>query len=391
MSGARGFPYWRLAGFYFFYFAALGAFLPYWGLYLESQGYMPQQIGQLMALVAATKIFAPNLWGWLADRTGTGVRLIRLASFATVCSFAGVFWSLGFWWLFLVTLVFSFFWNACLPLFEALTLRHLDRDTHRYSRVRLWGSVGFIVTVGLLGKGLQWELLIDCLPQLVWMLLVAVWLSSLVTPRAGWSAEHDTQRFWRIFSRGEVLAFFVVVMLLQLSHGPYYVFFSIHLADHGFSPDRIGALWALGVAAEIVLFLFIHRLFGQFSLRQVLLTSIALSAVRWLLIAWATQSLGLLLIAQILHAASFGSTHAVGIQLTHRYFTGRNRSRGQGLYSSVSFGLGGALGSLLSGQAWVPLGAARVYSLAAGLCLVSWLIAWIGVDRRIGSFRTVTR
>ncbi|NNF97645.1 MAG: MFS transporter, partial [Halobacteria archaeon] len=60
-------PYWRLSGFYFFYFASLGALLPYWGLYLKSQGYDITAIGDLMAIIMATKIISPNIWGWIAD------------------------------------------------------------------------------------------------------------------------------------------------------------------------------------------------------------------------------------------------------------------------------------------------------------------------------------
>lgn len=140
-------PYWRLSAFYFAYFSALGSFLPYWGLYLESLGFVPQQIGFLIAVLVGTKVVAPNLWGWLADRSGKGIFIIRVASFFASLTFLGVFVDSGYYWLVFVILVFSFFWNAALPQFEAVTLSHLVDDTHQYSRVRPWGSIGFIVTV----------------------------------------------------------------------------------------------------------------------------------------------------------------------------------------------------------------------------------------------------
>jgi PPP family 3-phenylpropionic acid transporter len=382
MTEPSALPYWRLSGFYFGYFAALGAFLPYWSLYLASRGYSAAEIGQLMALVAGTKIIAPNVWGWLADRTGADLRLIRWAGFGTVCSFAGILWNPGFWWLFWITLSFSFFWNACLPLFEALTLRHLVGRVERYSQIRVWGSIGFIVSVALLGSSLDDSLVtLDCLPLVVGALLAVEWLASLGVPRSRSPVIRQGDRFSRVFWRKDVIAFFIVVMLLQASHGPYYVFFSIYLEAHGFDAERIGLLWVLGVLAEIALFMFAHRLFRRYSLRRILLTSLLLGALRWLLTAWTVDNIALLCFAQLLHGASFGAIHAVGIQLTLRYFSGRHRNKGQALYSSASFGLGGALGSLLSGEAWTTLGAPVVYSLAAVACLLAWLIGWQWVDR----------
>lgn len=381
MSGQARTPYWRLAGFYLCYFAALGAFVPYWGLYLESQGFTPLQIGDLMAMVAVTRILAPNLWSWIADVTGSGLSLIRWASFTAFLGFLGFIWWTRFWWLCAGTVFFSFFWNACLPLFEALTLRHLGPQVRRYGRVRLWGSVGFILSVVLIGRALGAQLSIACLPQLICTLLAAIWFSSLVTPPVRAARVRASGRFWPALGRAEVIAFFVVIMLLQTAHAPYYVFFSIHLESLGLPKARIGELWALGVVSEIVLFLFTDRMFARASARTILLLSLLLSALRWWLIGSADGDGAQLVGAQVLHAASFGCTHAVGIHLTHRYFSDGHHSKGQGLYSSASFGLGGALGSLYGGHLWGTHGPPAVFGIAAGLCLMAWCIAWIWVDR----------
>ncbi|MDH3934930.1 MAG: MFS transporter, partial [Gammaproteobacteria bacterium] len=143
--------YWRLSGFYLFYFASLGALLPYWSLYLKSLDFSITEIGQLMAILMATKIVAPNVWGWIADHTGQRMAIIRVASLLSIITFAGVLVSDAFWWLVLVLVLFSFFWNATLPQFEATTMSHLGGEMHRYSGIRLWGSVGFIVAVAGLG------------------------------------------------------------------------------------------------------------------------------------------------------------------------------------------------------------------------------------------------
>src|SRR3569623_3760499 len=103
-------PYWRLSGFYFCYFASLGAFLPYWSLYLENLGFSAIAIGQIMALMALTKVISPNVWGRIADHTGERMRIVRLGSFAAALSLAGVYWGLGFWWLALEMVEIRFIW-----------------------------------------------------------------------------------------------------------------------------------------------------------------------------------------------------------------------------------------------------------------------------------------
>ncbi len=148
-------PYWRMSGFYLVYFASLGALVPYWSLYLQSLSFDARAIGELMAIIMATKFVAPYVWGWIADHTGKGMLIIRIASVCALLAFTGVFLNSGFWWMAVVMAVFSFFWNATLPQFEANTMNHLGKDTHKYSVIRLWGSLGFILSVVVLGHFLD--------------------------------------------------------------------------------------------------------------------------------------------------------------------------------------------------------------------------------------------
>ena len=170
-------PYWRLSALYFFYFATVGAFVPYWSLYLKQCGFNPAEIGQLSALMLSTKILAPNVWGWIADHTGKSVRMIRLASILAAILFAGYIWVQQYVWFAVLTVTFSFFWNAVLPQFEAITLYHLKAQSYRYSQIRLWGSVGFIVTV----LGLGWLFEQQSIQGLVYCLLGLLLISAITT------------------------------------------------------------------------------------------------------------------------------------------------------------------------------------------------------------------
>ncbi len=369
-------PYWRLSGFYFFYFASLGALLPYWSLYLRSVGFSVAEIGNLMATIMATKIISPNIWGWVADHTGRRMAIVRAGCLISMLAFVGVFFSDSFIWLLLVMLVFSFFWNATLPQFEATTFSHLGNQLHRYSSIRLWGSIGFIAAVWALGSVLEGDS-IRLLPMILLLLFGGIWLSSLLVPEqaAGhMSLDHEPLR--KLLRRPEVVGLLVACFLMQASHGPYYTFFSIYLQDYGYSLSAIGGLWALGVAAEVGIFLLMSRLAPLFGLRRLLLGSLLLTALRWLIIALYPESVGLIIVAQCLHAASFGIYHAVAIQYIHGFFTGRHQGKGQALYSSVSFGAGGALGSFYSGYLFDGFGATSMFLVAMLLALAGFLIAW---------------
>jgi len=369
-------PYWRLSGFYLFYFASLGALLPYWSLYLAGLGITPAAIGQLMALMMMTKIVSPNVWGWIADHTGRRKRIVQLGSLAAAVTFAGVFLGSHFWWLAAVMMTFSFFWNASLPQVEVITLNHLGEQTHRYSGIRLWGSIGFIATVAALGPLLD-RFGTSLLPAVLLALFAGIWLSSLWVPERGVGpAPQGHAPLREVLRHPQVMTLLAVCFLMQASHGPYYTFYSLYLQDYGYSRSFIGQLWALGVIAEIGVFLVMHRLVPLFGLRFLLLASLALATLRWLFIGYFVDSVAILIVAQLLHAATFGVYHGAAIQLIHRYFRGRHQGRGQALYSSLSFGAGGAVGALYSGQLWDLGGGIAAYGAAALVSAVAWLLAW---------------
>lgn len=367
-------PYWRLSGFYFFYFASLGVLVPYWGLYLQSEGFSALAIGELTAILLVTRIIAPYIWAWIADHHGQRMRIVRLGSLLSVLAFAFILIDDSYLWIASILLIFSFFWNATLPQFETTTLQHLGEQSHHYSRIRMWGSIGFIVIVAILGICLE-HFSADIIPYTMLGSLLIIWLISLTVPES--SSRHLSlghTPMITILKRPEVLAFLAICFLVQLGHGPYYTFYTIYLEQHHYSTTLIGQLWALGVVAEVIVFLFMHRWLPRYGIRKVLLVSLILSTVRWLIIGFYPDNLTLLLFAQLLHAASFGTFHVAAIEWVHKNFIGKNQGRGQGLYSSIGFGAGGAIGSFLSGYFWLNPGPTFTFSMAAIATLSAFLI-----------------
>ena len=368
-------PYWRLAGFYFFYFSVLGALVPYWGLYLKSIGFSPVDIGSLMAVLMISRIVAPNVWAYIADHRNDRMRVVQVASFLTMVLFAGVFAGTSFWWLALVMLAFSFFWHASLPLIEVQVMHHTRNKPGAYGRVRLWGSLGFIASVAALGPVLDaagpWWIL----PALI-ALMAGIWLYSLFLPESEMAGHMEhAGPFMKVVMKPQILAFLLACLLMQVSHGPYYTFYSIYLEGHGYSKTVIGLLWAYAVLAEIVVFLIMARILKRVSVRAVLMVSFALAAIRWLLIGFFPDNLGILIVAQTLHAASFGSFHAAGMQMVYRFFVGKHQHRGQAVYSTVAFGVGGAIGSFYSGHTWESLGPAWTFAIAAMAAALAFVVA----------------
>ena len=368
-------PYWRLSGFYFFYFSLLGATAPFLALYFDHLGFSAARIGELIAIPMLMRCIAPNIWGWLGDHTGQRLAIVRFGALCTLLCFAGIFISQSYAWLALIMALHAFFWHAVLPQFEVITFAHLKEQAARYSQIRLWGSIGFIVAVVGLGK--LFELLsLDAYPWALILIMSGIVLSSWWVPNAQPKLRPNTLEqggFLQQLRRPGILAFYLSAGLMQLSNGPYYTFLSLHLEALGYSRGVIGQLWALGVLAEIVLFMFMVRLLARYSLRSVLLASFLITAVRWLLLGNLAGYLPVLLVAQLMHAATFGAFHAAAMHFVQRSFADRQQGQGQALYAALA-GVGGALGALYSGYSWHSLGAAWTFAIASLTALAAALI-----------------
>jgi PPP family 3-phenylpropionic acid transporter len=370
--------HWRIAGFYFFYFAFVGMFSPYWSLYLQSLHFDAIDIAILMSLQPVMRMVAPGLWGWLADHTGKRKEVVVAAASLSALFYLGVFFTESFWGLFAVLLMMSFFWSASMPLVEATTMSWLGKNTAHYGRLRSWGSIGFITTV--LGLGYAFDHI--AIYWLLWAGLVCevgILIFAREIPRTGVLAHHtDHHPIRRIVMQPKVLALFGACFLMAVAHGPYYTFFSIYLVEHGYAKSTVGLLWALGVICEIGVFFLMPALVRRFGFVRILLASFCAAVVRFILIGGVVDVVVLLLFAQILHALTFGAFHAASVGLVHEYFQGRHQSRGQALFGSVTYGAGGVLGGLASGPVWQHWGAYVLYASSAGAALCGLiLLLWM--------------
>jgi len=369
---------WRIPSYYFAYFAALGIFLPFWPLFLKEEGFAPAAIGLLMGLFGLTKLAGPPIVGWLSDHLGQPMRWVRLASLLTLILFATVFAGHGLGGMAIVMVLFTLAWNAAMPQFDAVTLQHLGDQAQRYSRIRLWGSVGFIATALGIGPLLDlWGP--GMLPWALILVFAAMVLLAMAVPNPREGAGHEAASVGRasvlpILRRPEVFLFLGASLLLQASHGSYYAFYSLHLEQHGHSKSLTGALWALGVFAEVVIFLVVHRWLPRFGAVRLMQLTLLLTTLRWIVIGALPESVAALVLAQLLHAFSFGVAHAAGVEFIRQHFTGGTQGRGQALLSSVCYGAGGVLGFWLAGLIWQWFGALPSFAVSAGMALAGALL-----------------
>lgn len=372
-------PYWRLSGYYFFYFAFIGAFSPYFGLYLQSQSFSAWDIGLLMSQMQLMRLFGPYLWGALADRAARRVPIVQVAALVSLLGFSAFFFASDFVALLVAMAVMAFFWSAALPLVETITFDHLREASSRYSRIRVWGSVGFIVAVMFTGAMLDFTPLRALLWVCTATLLGIVACAGVMPEAASHASAGDDMPVAEVLRQPHVRALLAACFAMSAAHGALYVFYSIHLAGHGYGKSLIGALWSLGVLAEIVVFMFMSRLMRRFSLRSILLACFAAAVLRFVMIGWGVDVLPVIILAQLLHGLTFGAYHAASIAAINRWFAGRCQARGQALYSSLSFGAGGLLGGLFSGWSWDALGSALTYGASAVFALAGLALVWYWV------------
>lgn len=368
-------PYWRLSSFYFWYYAALGAFTPYFSRWLDALGLGATLISSVFALWYGTRMLAPPLWGEASTRSAHPLRWLRGGAVLTVLCFAGFLFTRSAWPILLVMVVYAFFCNAIMPQFEAITLTALGPRRSEYGRIRVWGSIGFILVVAAYGFAIDrfgafW------LPAMMLPLLVAVAVSAFLAPATPPHAADDAgTTLAAALRRPQVRRLLSIALLVQIGFGPYYVFYTLYLGEFGHRTGMIGLLWGLGVIVEIGVFLVAPQILRRFGAVLPMIVCIVASVLRWAAIGMWPQSLPAMAAMQVLHGLSFALFHACTMQLIGEQFSGRSAGQGQGLLYGLSSGVGGVIGALGAGAAWNLGGGLYAFGLGAITCLLALPIA----------------
>ena len=366
------------------YFAHIGFFNPYLPLWLKELGLSILAISVLVSVQAATRLFAPYGWGWLSDRTGERIWLLRYSACVALLASTGLWFDGGVNWLFGVLLFMFMHTSAMMPMSEAAMAHLVTQDgvfnARRYGRVRLWGSLGFLVTVVVAGAFFERDGMRN-FPAWTVATVLAVTLSVFLLPNLKEAIPEHAQEasVMPVLRQREVQWFFASVFFHVLSHIGIYAFFSLYLDSLGYSKTTIGLLWALSVVVEIGWFFTQSRWLPRMSLTAWLVLCSAAMVLRMGITASSAQVLGLLLLAQVLHALTFATHHTVCIAMLSQHFSGRLRGRGQALYTVIGYGFPGVIGGLAGGMLSTHFGLASVYwvsMLTSALAVAFALGAW---------------
>lgn len=370
-------PLGAFSAVWFFYFAAIGLYNPYAPLWFKELGWSTLAIGALASAISWTRVIAPYGWGLYGDRSGRRSRGVRWAAGLSVAAAAGLWlWPSPAWVpAFAVALFLAN--GGVVPLSEAALSQQIQRggmlDYARYGRVRLWGSLGFVVSVAVCGALFE-QIGIRHFPWLVMAAFALLWLATLRLPDAPAAAADDgpAPAVRSVLRRPAVAWFFGGVALTVLAHTALYAFFSLYLAEQGHGEGVVGLAWGVAVGVEVAFFWAQGRIFGRLTPIGWLQLAAVATALRFALTAAFGGTLALLLAAQLLHALSFAAQHAACIAMVHRFFPGRLRSRGQALYSVLGYGLPGVVGGLAGGWLGERLGFTLVFWAAAAVGMLAW-------------------
>ncbi len=359
----------RIRLFYGAYFAAMGLILPFFPVYLDGRGLDAAMIGLMTGLLALAKVFAPPWIGHVLDLQPE-IRLHRFIVGAS-CMAAGTVIVIGLvmnmYLLAVSILLFGIFWASVLPLTDGLSVSVSETNAADYGRLRVWGSIGFVITslaggFWLVGSNMA------AFPIVLAILMLVLAFAAQGFPRLEPTPHSDSG--WQAFSVPFYLLL-TIACIMQASHGAYYGFYSLYLAEAGFSGWQIGLLWGIGVIAEIILMWQWSRSLQQSSPILIFSLCLLLAALRWLGIGLTTNAT-LLVGLQLLHAASFAAFHVAAIAWVKRLAPVGRHSTAQGLYSASGFGLGSTIGIMGCGLVAGSFG----YSMAFYICAV---IALLGI------------
>jgi len=352
----------------------LGLFVPYLGIFLDGKHFSSREIGEIFAIVTTTKIIGPSLWAMFADKTGKQLSVIRLGALLSLICFAALAWLNSYWLVVLFLSLFTLFSAAILPQIEVMTQNSIRRSAKIYARIRLWGSIGFIVLAVCSGEIIA-QFSQQAFVYIGSIVLLCLWLITLriKQPKIKSSATVKQSSLLSKLLCLRFALFFLSGVFLQISFAPYYTFFALYLRDLAYPAYAAGIFIALGVVAEICVFINAGKIFKLFSLKSVLVFSFLTTGLRWLLVAKFAEDVWLLAFSQLIHAASFGLFHSASILFLQQHFDTNQQSRAQAIYIGGVYGLGGAIGAYAAGVYWLDgKGAEHTFVLAA-------LMSFIGV------------
>lgn len=376
----------RMSLFYGASFLVIGLYLPYFPVWLHWRGLSSGEIGLIVALPSFARIIGTPVATLLADRIGDPRRMVRLLALYTLVCFALLPLATTPQLILVLILLYGLAGPSILPLAEAVALSGVRTGGLDYGRMRLWGSVSFILASALGGAAVK-----AFGPGIIQWLIIG---ASLLTLTAAWSlpradvspAANERERgagagfgeALQVLTTPSFAVFLLATALAQSSHALFYAFGTLHWRSLGISEAMIGLLWSVGVIAEILLFAWARRPLARLGPTGLIMLGALAAVLRWSGMAF-DPPLAVLFALQALHGLSFGAAHLGAIHFMSAHVPARLSATAQGLYSTATVGIGMGTVLLASGPLYDALGA-KSYAVMAVLAIV-------GLSLSLGLFK----
>ncbi len=372
----------RLSLFYIFFFANAGIYMPFWPVWLESRGMGPVEISLLFAIGRFARVISSPAIAYVVDRRGDRRTPLLVLSGVTTLIFILYLYCESFWQFAFVAFVVGVSWGTVMPLGDSLAIVNTQHRAIQYGRVRLWGSISFILATVAGGK------MLELLPEsaIFWTLMISfagLCAVCIFAPDTRVAASPiRLSGIWRLFIHPLFALFMLSSALLQTSHLVVYIFGTLHWRAAGIGDFTIGFLWAIGVIAEVALFAVGGKLIRRFGLSWFFIGAALAGLVRWTALAYST-SLPVLFVVQILHGVTFGAAHLAAMAFIAAAIPARLSATAQSLHGAVALSVASGLVAPFLGPLYAEYGAGAfhamtVLSLAGGVAAFVLSRRWDG-------------
>jgi len=357
---------------YFLFFGVMGVYLPYFNLYCYHLQFTGFQIGVLSSIRSFLLIIMPLVWSFLADKWQTRKGLYVLFNIASVVFCYCFIIVNSFAWMMIIMIGYALFYAPIISFLEAITMDGMELNKSEYGKIRVWGSMSFILMVIGMGKWIETH-------PIQWVVWIIFWGSLLQAFASLWIPSCQTHLETMLFSRikhlfrSRWIIFLVSGFFMLLSHATYYGFGSIHLEKLGFSSTYIGCFWALGSLSEIIVMVNSKRILHYFSIEKILRFSFFVAVIRWSIL-YATSSSIIILGTQLLHAFTYGAFHISSIIFIDQEAPKEAKTLGQAANNAMTYGLGLMIGFFINGYLFEHIGTMNAFGVSACFALTGGLI-----------------
>lgn len=374
---------WALISFYVLYFGTVGVSLPFMPGYFKTLGFSGAESGSLLAIGPLFSLVMPPLWGQLADRTGRPGLVLFVTTTGGALGYGLLAHATSFSEALLALGLHAAFASSLTSLADTLALHHVQQHGGSYARVRIWGSIGFVL-VSLPFGFLITEL--DRTTVLVPLVLLSLAALSVALTLARQPVKlhpgpkPNLENALALVKHREIGFFLVATCLHWISCAPYHGSLAPHVKDLGLPPSIIGLCATVGVLSEIVVMFTWSRWAPRLPVRGLLIACFVLSSVRWAVMALTSNAVVLVATAA-LHGFTFGAFYLSSVAWMVERAPGSLRATGQSLFVAATFGIGGIVGYRTSGALYDVLGGHQLFALASAMALLPALVIWLAGDR----------